>query len=346
MAGIEIREYCGDFADLLELKHRVWIPQYRGRMWFSLPDAPTLRAWAQGGGCLAAYQGTRIVGSIFSIPSSLRIGSSVLTVPIITGFTVDPEHRRIAVPLVERLRRFHAEREIAFGIGGFGGNRSSASYSFWTRYSRAFPHKYHFLFETGHWFKILVPAGMARASITAGERLAINTLGHLLSRTPLRHDPHIRQCRAGDLERCAEMLDKSSADFDWATVCSAAQLAKELAEPAFETLVHERQGHVRGMVRYRRFVTYGREPVPAAVIDLWADDGLTVPQRIRLLGHLCSHLRERGVHVVVALRCAMMPASAFVANLFMPTSELQVAALLTRPECAPAAPRTWSLALT
>jgi len=346
MAGIEIRQYCGDCDDLVELKHRVWIPQYRGRMWFSLPDAPTLRSWAQGGGCLAAYQGTKIVGSIFSIPCSLRIGSAVRTVPIITGFTVDPDHRRAAVPLVERIRRLHAEREIAFGIGGFGGSRSSASYSFWTRYSRAFPQKYHFLFQTGHWFKILAPGGMARASITAWERLASNTLGHLLSLTPQRHDPHVRQGRVTDLQRCAQMLESSSADFDWAMVCSAEQLAREMDDPAFGTLVFEREGHVQGVVRYRRFVTYGRHPVPAAVIDLWADDGLTTAQRIRLLGHLCNHLRELDVTVVVALRSAMMPAAAFVANLFMPTSELHVAALLTKSELAPAPPRTWSLALT
>ena len=42
----------------------------------------------------------------------------------------------------------------------------------------------------------------------------------------------------------------------------------------------------------------------------------------------------------------MMPTAAFVANLFMPTSELHVAALLTKSELAPAPPRTWSLALT
>jgi hypothetical protein len=346
MAGVEIRQYCGDFDDLVELKHRVWIPQYRGRTWFSLPDAPTMRSWAQGGGCIAAYHGTKIIGSIFSIPYSLRIRSSVLSVPLITGFTVDPDHRRVAVPLVERIRRFHAEREIAFGIGGFGGDRTSASYRFWTKYSRAFPQKYHFLFRTGHWVKILAPGAMARAGITSWERLASKTLGHLLCLTPQRHDPHVRRCRVGDVERCAQMLDKASTDFDWAMVCSAEQLAKEVDDPAFETLVLEREGQVRGMVRYRRFVIYGRQPVPSAVIDLWADEGLSPAQRVRLLGHLCNHLRERDVQVVVALRCAMMPTAAFAANLFMPSTQLHVAALLTRPELAPAPPRTWSLVLT
>ena len=158
----------------------------------------------------------------------LRIGSAVRTVPIITGFAVDPDHRRAAVPLVERIRRLHAEREIAFGIGGFGGSRSSASYSFWTRYSRAFPQKYHFCSRpaTG---SILAPGGMARASIT-WERLASNTLGHLLSLTQ-RHDPHVRQGRVTDLQRCAQMLESSSADFDWAMVCSAEQLARRWTIP-------------------------------------------------------------------------------------------------------------------
>jgi hypothetical protein len=41
--------------------------------------------------------------------------------------------------LVERIRLLHEERGIAFGIGGFAGDRASASYRFWTLYARAFP---------------------------------------------------------------------------------------------------------------------------------------------------------------------------------------------------------------
>ena len=346
MANIELREYFGDFEDLVEFNRRVWIPQYAGRMWFSLPDAPTLRSWAKGGGCLAAYHGTKIVGSIFSVPYSLRIRSSVVPTGLITGFTVDPNHRRIALPLVERICRLHEERGIAFGIGGFASDQTSPSYRFWTRYARAFPQKYHFLFHTGHWFKILAPGALGRAGITAWERLASRTLGHLFRLTPHASDPHVHPCRAGDLERCVEMLDKASADFDWAVVWSAKQLANELEDPAFETLVFEDAGYVRGVVRCRQVLTYGRAPVRAAAMDLWADDGLTGPQRVRLLGHVCNHLRERDVHVVLALRCAMMPPSAFMANLFLPpTARLHVAALLTRPELAPTPPKTWNLLL-
>jgi hypothetical protein len=347
MAGVEIRNYCGDFEDLVELTGRVWIPQYAGKMWFSLPDAPTIRGWAEGGGCLAAYHGTKIVGCIFSIPYRLRIDSTEHTIGLITGFTADPNHRRVALPLVERIRRLHDERGIAFGLGGFASDETSPSYRFWTKYARAFPQKYHALFRTGHWFKILAPAALARAGITPWERLASRTLGQLLRFTPHASDPRVRPYRAADLERCAQLMDKCCADFDWAIVWGAGQLAHELKDPAYDILVFEHDGEVRGMVRYRRVVTYGRAPVNTAAIDLWADDGLTGGQRARLLGHVCNHLRERDVHVVLALRCAMMPASTFAANFFMPpVARLHVSALLTRPDFAPPAPKTWSLVLS
>ena len=93
------------------------------------------------------------------------------------------------------------------------------------------------------------------------------------------------------------------------------------------------------MVNYHLLVLQGREPVRTALIDLWADDGLTGAQRVRLLSHLCTDLRERDVHLVMALRCAMMPASAFAANLFLPTpAQFQMGAFFTgRPGSAAAA---------
>jgi len=346
MAAIEIREYCGDFEDLVELTRRVWTAVYAGKMWFSLPDAPTLRCWAQGGGCIAAYQGTKIVGTIFSVPSTLRIRSSVRPIPLITGFTVDPDHRRVAWPLVERVRRLHEERDVAFGIGVLGSDRTSLSYRFWTRYQRAFPERFRFLFRSNHWFKILAPRVFGRAGISAWERLVSRTLGPVLNVAARGDDPHVRLYSAGDLDRCARMLNQASSGFDWAVVWSAKQLAAELQDPALEILVFERDGCVQGMVRYRRLSTYGRQPVQSALIDLWADDGLSYSQRVGLLGHICNHLRERNFHIALALRCSMMPTSAFVANLFLPSPPVHIVALVTWPELVPPPPKTWSLVLT
>jgi hypothetical protein len=70
------------------------------------------------------------------------------------------------------------------------------------------------------------------------------------------------------------------------------------------------------MVNYYCLSMHGRERVLAAMIALWADDGLTNAQRVRLLGHVCNHLRARRVHLVTAPRCAMISAPVFLANLF------------------------------
>jgi hypothetical protein len=117
-----------------------------------------------------------------------------------------------------------------------------------------------------------------------------------------------------------------------------------LEGPVCETLVFERNGRVQGLVNYNCFFMQGRERVLAAMIALWADDGLTGMQRVRFLGHTCNHLRARGVHLVVAQRSAMMPAAVFLANLFLPIPGLgRLAALWTGATMPLPLPKTWSL---
>ena len=115
-----MRDYCGDYEDIVEFWHRVWIPEYGGKMWVTATDAAFFR-WLvgpqSGALCSVAYEGTKLVGSLFSVPHSLRIGSSVHDIGLTFGLTVDPDHRRFALPLVERLHRHNAERGIAFTLG-------------------------------------------------------------------------------------------------------------------------------------------------------------------------------------------------------------------------------------
>ena len=83
MNRVQIRNYCGDFEDVAELGHRVWHSAYGTEAWFPLWDAAFLR-WQVGSHsnplCPVAYDGTKLVGSFFSIPHALRIGSSTLPV--------------------------------------------------------------------------------------------------------------------------------------------------------------------------------------------------------------------------------------------------------------------------
>ena len=76
---------------------------------------------------------------MFSVPHSLRVGSLVHAIGLTFGLTVDSDHRRLALPLVERLRRHSAERGISFVLGTVANDPTSPSHRFWTKFAEAFP---------------------------------------------------------------------------------------------------------------------------------------------------------------------------------------------------------------
>jgi hypothetical protein len=348
--AIEIRNYSGDFEDIAELTHRVWVPEYGGKIWVVIPHPGWLRwrfAPQAGGLCLVAYDGTKLVGSVASVSQTLRIGSSIHSIALFTGFSVDPHHRGVALPLVARLRRENEERGIAFATGMVIDDPRSASYRFWTKYEETFPQNFRFLFRGGYWAKFLEPHTLARASIEAWERAASKAFGPLLRMTPYSHDPHVRPYRAADVERCVQVLAKHSARFDWAQAWSPEELSYHLGNPETKTYVFERDGSVCGLVSYNCSSLQGREPIRAALINLWADDDLTGMERIRLLGHLCARLREDDVHAVVAVRSSMIPTAALVANVFVPASQqFRIGIFSTRHAALPSPPKSWSLEIT
>jgi hypothetical protein len=269
-------------------------------------------------------------------------------VALCTGFTVAPEHRRLALPLIERLRRAGAERGVAFGIGMVLDNPKSASYRFWTKYADAFPQNFRFVFEGGYWAKFLSPHVLARAAIEGWERTASRAFGPLLRLTPYRYDKNVRSYGAPeDLEQCVQILEKTCASFDWAMSWQPEQLSAQLENPAYTTLVLERNGKIRGMVNSHCTSLQGRELIRAAMIDLWADDDMTYGERVRLLSHLCAHLRDQDIHAVVTPRSAMTPRAALLANLFIPAAQrFRIGVFPTRESISFTPPKKWNLEIT
>jgi hypothetical protein len=224
------------------------------------------------------------------------------------------------------------------------GDATSQAFRFWNRYARSRPGNFSFLFPFGMWVKPLAPDKVARAAIEPWVRRGNRVFGSLLRAIPPGNDPDVRVYRPEDLGACTRILEKATAGFDWALVWPAQRLAKQLESPVSRTLVVDRDGRVQGLVNYHFIMVHGREPVRAAIIDLWADDDLPAAQRARLLGHLCRELRARDVHMVTALRCAMMPAAAFAANFFLPIPRgFHMAALLARRGMSLPRPKRWSL---
>jgi hypothetical protein len=347
MAAGEIQDYRGDFEDLTAFWNRIWLSQYAGKMWLTIPDAQFFR-WQlgppSGALCHTAYEGSKLVGSVFSIPYSLRIGSATYPIALASGFTVDPDHPGLALPLIDRLRRRDAERGISFALSTVFRDPMTPSHRFWLKYSQAFPRNFKFLFPISYWAKWLAPQMLARAGIKPWERLTGRALQPLVVLDRSKPDPHVRPYRPADLEQCAQLLDRASARLDWATLMTREQLTRQLEYAAGGAWLFEREGRIQGLVSYHCAAMHGRERILGAVISLWADDGLSGMQRARLLGHVCNHLRQNGVHLVVAQRCAMMPASAFVANLFVPIPAPWYLAAVLTPNAPPLTfPKTWGL---
>jgi hypothetical protein len=350
MARVDIREYRGDCVDLVELTERVWIPEYGGRIWFPRPDAEFLRDKIKpetGAICLVAYEGERMVGSVFSVPRTLRVDGKRYPVAMWTGFSVEPGNRRVALPLIERLRRANEERGIAFGIGMVLDDPTSASYQFWTKYADAFPNSFRFMFNGGYLAKFLRPDVVARAGIVAWERIASRITGPLLRMIPNARDPNIRPYRPSDLDRCAEMIASMSKDLDWAMHWERDELATQLGSASFTTFVYERDGTVQGLANYHSFLLQGREVIRTGFLDLWAHDDLNFAERARLIGHVCRHLRETGVHALVAARSSTMPTGALLANLFVPGAQhFRIGVFPTKLMSDFVAPKTWSFEIT
>jgi hypothetical protein len=350
VTGIDIGKYDGDFEDVAAFSSRVWTDAYRGKMWFPLWDANFLRGQygleSQGLSFVARSEGD-LAGTLLSVRHELRIAQTVHPVGLLSWCTVDPRYRHLSVirQLIETYRQLHDEQKLAFTLAIVSGEPASLGYRFWQQYSRAFPEDFQFLFRFGSWVKILAPTPVIRAGIGLSERLQMRAAAPLQKLTPFRPGSNVRRYATEDLQVCAQLLQKTCAGFDWALVWSQQRLAAQLHDSASHTLVFDRGKGVQGFVNFHCLFLQGSERINAGLIDLWADVGLSLGDRIRLLSAVCHDLRDRGVHMIFAMRSAMMPASAFAANLFLPfASKDHLIVMFQRGRQLPL-PRTWSLLL-
>jgi hypothetical protein len=193
---------------------------------------------------------------------------------------------------------------------------------------------------------VLSPQKMAGAAIAGWERIGTQLAGPLLGFIPRTSAAEVRAYRPADLQACAHILSRTSARCEWALVWPPHRLATQLASPASRTLVFERNGEVKGLVNYHYTTMHGREPLRTAIVDLWGDDGLTLAERVRLIGKLCDTLRAHAVDLVLALRSVVMPDAALLANFFVPRpAHAHMVTLFPKNGLRLTRPATWSLLL-
>ena len=278
MAGIEIRDYEGDFEDVVELTRRVWVPEYGGQTWVPIPDAAFLRwklAPRSGAVCPVAYEGTKLVGTFFSIPHALRIGDTVYPVGMCTGFTVAPEHRRLALPLIERLRHAGEERGLAFGIGMVLDDPSRRLTAFGLSMLKPFPRTSALCSEAA----IGPIPGAARVRASRHRGLGTNFSARPRSAAPL-HSLRLSQKRSTLPRRRPGAMHQKwrkppPASIGLCPGSGSSRASSQLEHLEYATFVLERDGEIKGMVNSHCVSLQGRERNCAAMIDLWTDDQTT-----------------------------------------------------------------------
>src|SRR5262249_46466979 len=142
---------------------------------------------------LVAYDGTKLVASVFCTPYSLRVDSCVFAIGLGGLLTVDPEYRhgRLTLRMIEAMRQHQKESGLAVLIGVSLDDPGSVGNRFWDFYAKAFPQNFRYLFPVSLWGKVLAPEIAARASIHRWERLLIRTEGRLIHFLPRDRHPEI-----------------------------------------------------------------------------------------------------------------------------------------------------------
>ena len=270
---------------------RVWVAEYGGKHLVPVPDAAFLR-WRvgleSGALCPAAYDGTNLVGSVFSLPHSLRIGSSVYPVALYTALTVDPDHRRLALPMVEHLRRHSEERGIAFAIGMVPNDPSLDLLSLLDEIRANLSAEASLSLSR----QLLGQVPAAARADTGGAR-DVAAAGRPRPGPAAAPDPAWSRSARAALPRGGSGALRTAPGQGLggvrlgAGVAAGAVGALPRESPRWGPWFSSATDAFKGWSATIASCWEGREAVRTALIDLWADD-LTAAERVRLVSHLCS----------------------------------------------------------
>jgi GNAT superfamily N-acetyltransferase len=320
---IEIRTYEGDATELSRFTREVWRQSYEGRMvipawepdyldWQLLSDPSGGRDFM-----VAAYDGTRLVGTDLANTFRVRMRNRELDCTLRSWFTVHPDYRRrgAAIKLINEQRRRHLERGVPLSLGFlYRGWSGSLGPQFFSRRSD------HILVrEFGFWARLIDHKAVGQGDVSRLRGFGARALGLVQGppRAPTRTDG-VRPYRAEDLPACLELAKGLLKDTELGCVWTAPRLARQLEyHDVPRTVVLEKNGHLVGFVNYHRLDAVGRDRIETAMIDIMALDGDQRDGR-RLLGAVLSQMAKDGFQVALMMRLSCEPWKTLLASGFVP----------------------------
>jgi hypothetical protein len=323
---VEIRTYDGDGDDLAELCAAIRRQDGGDEDWVPLWDAAYFRRQIQAPAAdrelmVAAYDGSRLVGSFFAVPYEFNFRGQLLPGTFSTCFMVDTAYRALGPYLIEKLRRRHRDNEIAFSVGFDMGGPNSASHLCWANYAKLSPQNCRHVADVGYWFATLDPTVFDDGASDEERALVDSFLaGQSRKDTSGQTAPdETRAYRQSDLADCLDCLKGQVGDADWAVHWDEERLAVLLGSPEYgQATVIERAGQVCGFVSFHLLPLWNGAPYRGAILDLLATRRKDPLLSQQLLSAAHRQASEAGVQVMMTLRSAMFRARNMVPSGFLP----------------------------
>ena len=310
---VEIRPYDGDAVEASRFVNSVWTRYYAEKGPVTDFDARFLD-WMLFGNpvasrdyMLAAYQGSKLVGTLFAEPIPLRLGAKEVAGTFGSWASVDPDYRGqgVMMKLSERMAARHRERGAACMLACVA--TGSTAQRFWERVRDT-----RFLNHLGLWVHVFDADAVVRWSMSAAERALFTVAKPLLRQgylgTPVEG---VRPYRPEDLSSCMALVSRMLEPVNLGYGYTVERLAHQLQyRDVPTTLVLERDGAVRGVANYYTLRMKARGELTVGMLDLLAfHDSVTWGERKQLLAAAMRSMAGRGVSLGAMLRgpCGSAP---------------------------------------
>jgi len=306
---IEIRTFEGGPEELAAFTNRVWRLSYEGHMPTPLWSKEYLRRDLFQNGdrqrdfLIAAYDGSRLVGSHPAKPIAVRLHGQEIAATWASFLSVDPEYRRrgVALKLQAEYVRRHRQHDLPVNFGYlYLRSAHSMGPEFWRRQ----PGGVRIVSKVGMWVRAFDHAAVARFSLYRLESWGSRVLG-LLQDGPREppDDTGIRPYRPEDLSDCRHLLNQTGESADLAYLWDIDNAARQLSFPGLsQTVVLDHEGRVAGLVNYTLLEVLGKCLVRVALIDAIAFGSLRSVDRRRLLSAALSRMVADGAQAAMMLR--------------------------------------------
>jgi GNAT superfamily N-acetyltransferase len=264
---------------------------------------------------LAAYDGAKLVGTLFAEPFRLRLHDREHDASMSSWLTVAPEYRRhdVGTKLVAEMRRRHLDRQAAFQIGF--GLIGTIGPEFWRSMPDVFSVR-----ALGFWCLLFDVRALRDSLFMSLFARSAMSLLRVWEQHP-HHTVHegVRPYRSADLSRCLELANELGRGMDLAYVWNERRLALQLDYKNLpRTLVYERYGRVEGVINYYPIECLGETTIKACMIDLCAFGSMSGREQKKLLRAAIAQMATEGIAMALLLRIPCYPTAALLSSGFIP----------------------------